>query len=84
MMKYGLLFTDADFRRRKTVPNMDSLPKKCCANCDHWVECTKTDHSGEEVSKGYGGCVEHSTYDWDAFSWADDSCESHVKIEDAQ
>ena len=81
-MKYGLLFTGRDFEQRKDAPNMDKLPAKCCANCDHWIECTRTTYSDEEESKGYGACTENSSLEWDAFSWADDVCSQHIPIEE--
>ena len=81
-MEYGLLFTDRDFNQRKKMPNMDNLPAKCCATCDHWIECTKTTYTGKEESKCYGVCPEHSDDEWDAFSWADDLCERYVPIEE--
>ena len=81
-MEYGLLYLSKDFEARKDLPNMGNLPEKCCANCDRWIECTHATTSGKEESKGYGGCVEHSDYEWDAFSWADDVCESHVPLEE--
>lgn len=80
-MEYGILYLSKDFEDRKDLPNMEALPKKCCANCNHWIECTRDTPTGEE-SKGYGGCVEHSDYEWDAFTWADDVCERYVPLEE--
>lgn len=78
-MRYGVLFTENDFKQRTDLPDMENLPDKCCANCDHWIECTNSTSTGEE-SKGYGGCPMHGNAEWDAFTWADDVCELHIPL----
>ena len=67
-MKYGIMHFSEDKLKRADVPDLSKLPEKCCAKCYNWC-----DISGAVT---YCCCSEHSTYDLDAFTWADDYCES--------
>ena len=76
-MKYGTYGSYENMKKdRKDRPNMNSLPPKCCYNCEDWC--------GFSDGCGGGTCFEHSycAPDGDSvFTWADDLCERHKPLE---
>ena len=76
-MKFGVnRFTENMENNRKDRPDMKNLPAKCCKNCEEW--CAFSSRSD------IGTCFHHSCCapDGDSvFSWADDVCENHLKME---
>ena len=71
-MKYGIFTGCDDIPAREADVDLESLPAKCCAKCDHFINGTE---------KGYGICEVACNYEWDAFSYADDCCESFVEMQ---
>ena len=72
-MKYGLFTGCEDHQIRDTEVDLENLPVKCCARCEHWINGTRED---------YGFCEVACTCEWDMFSYADDCCDHFVETRD--
>lgn len=69
-MKYGTFIWVNNEEKKRTHPDLQNLPQRCCAKCEQW---SKTDEN-----PCIGSCFAHSCTNEDSdseFSWADDICE---------